>query len=125
MAHTISGVVHDVRYINNKVRSGANGHALQLAVTHPSDSIYNITVSNNVMYGSPGGVITGFYGSSRTASISNVKIAKNTFRDNNQSAVAMTGNLTNVVVSDNVSCNSKGFSVGPGKGNAVVRNTSC
>jgi len=122
VAHTLGGTVHDIRYANNKARSGQRGDGMQFALTDSTDAIYNITLSRNEFYGSPGGIVTGLYGSGKDALVHDVSITGNFFHDNANNAVSMTGHLWNIGVTNNNACRSNGFAVGPGNGNIMTNN---
>lgn len=138
VAHTIDGSVHDVTYAGNIVRGGKGGSGMQLALTNPTDTIYNIKIQNNEFWGSPRGIRTGYYGGTG-GSVYNIIIGgspktgnyihDNTFNDTQSGdAVNIYGNGIdpyNITVSYNRACNAGTFSVGSGNNNVVGHNSSC
>ena len=122
VAHTINGTVHDVRYVDNKIRGGGIfGHGMQFALSSDTDQIYNITISGNEIWGSPAGIMTGYYGG-KVGSVHDVTITGNYFHDNSNYAVSITGRPYNVSITANQTCRSQGFTVTPGPGNLVSGN---
>jgi polygalacturonase len=123
VAHTMNGAVHDVRYVQNKVRGGRHGHGMQFALSATSDQVYNITVTDNEIWGSPAGIITGYYGASGL--VRDVAITRNNFHDNARNAVRITGRPSNVKVTMNRNCASGSLTVVAGSGNVVSGTTGC
>lgn len=138
VAHTIDGSVHDVTYAGNKVRGGRGGSGMQLALTNPTDTIYNIKIQNNEFWGSPRGIRTGYYGGP-DGSVHDVVIGgspatgnyihDNIFNNiNNGDSVNIYGNGIdpyNITATYNKSCKAGTFSVGKGQNNSVRNNTEC
>ena len=118
VAHTINGSVHDLSYVGNKARGGGiYGHGMQFALSSDTDQIYNITISGNEIWGSPAGIVTGYYG--KNGAVHDVAITGNYFHDNSNYAVSITGRPYNVSITANQTCRSQGFTVTPGPGNIV------
>ena len=138
VAHTILGTVHDVTYAGNKVRGGKGGSAMQLALTDPTDTIYNIKIQNNEFWGSPRGIRTGYYGG-KDGSIHDITIGGSTKNGNNihdntfddykvGDAVNVYGNGIdpyNITVSYNKTCKAGSISIGNGEKNTVAHNRDC
>lgn len=124
VAHTMDGgSVHDVRYVGNKVRGGRHGHGMQFALSTTSDQVYNVTVSGNEIWGSPAGIITGYYNSDGL--VRDVSITGNNFHDNARNGVRITGRPTNVKVTNNRACATGSLTVVAGAGNVVSGTTGC
>lgn len=121
VAHTINGEVFDVTYAGNKVRGGRHGAHMQFAYSSPSDRIYDIRVLDNYFYGHIG-IHTGSFGGSGT--VESVLIERNSFMDTPEFSVKLAGTLRDVVVRNNLSCNSGGFIVGQGAGNVNQGNNT-
>ncbi|MFE4198248.1 right-handed parallel beta-helix repeat-containing protein [Paenarthrobacter sp. NPDC056912] len=118
VAQTIGAPVHDVTYRNNKVRGGSHGSGMQLAVgTH---EIYNIIVDNNRFWGSPDGVKTGYYDGN--APVRDVAVKNNSFTDIPGPWLDFHGDLTNITVTDNITCQSGGLKLDDAPGNVVSNN---
>jgi parallel beta-helix repeat protein len=138
VAHAYGGSVHDVNYIGNIVRGGSGGSGMQLALTDPTDTIYNLKIQNNIFWGSPRGIRTGYYGPTG-GSVYNIIIGgspangnyihDNTFNDKGiGDAVHIYGNGIdpfNITVTYNKACNAGTFFVGKGYGNIVRNNKGC
>ena len=117
-AHTMGETVHDIEFLNNTVRGGRHGAAMQLALGEKH--IYNITVRNNLFWGSPVGVHTGYYGGD--APICNVVVSGNTFVDIPGPSVDLFGRLSGVSVTGNKRIRSGDTRVDPGMGNRISGN---
>ena len=94
---------------------------MQFALSSDTDQIYNITISGNEIWGSPAGIMTGYYGG-KVGSVHDVTITGNYFHDNSNYAVSITGRPYNVSVTANQTSRSQGFTVTPGPGNLVSGN---
>lgn len=123
VAHTMNGAVHDVRYVGNKVRGGRHGHGMQFALSATTDQIYNITVADNEFWGSPAGIITGYYGAAGL--VRSVAITGNNFHHNDRNAVRITGRPSEVAVTNNRSCASGPLTVVAGPGNVISGTSGC
>lgn len=122
VAHSIGEAVHDVAYLDNTVRGGRHGSAMQIAVADAG--AYNLTIAGNKFWGSPNGVITGYYGGN--GPVRNIEVRDNTFTDNRGPSVDIFGTVTDIVVTGNKACRSGAFTVAPGAGNRVgVQGRSC
>jgi polygalacturonase len=138
VAHTIGGTVHDVTYAGNTVRGGKGGSGMQLALTNPTDTIYNIKIQNNEFWDSPRGIRTGYYGGTG-GSVHDITIGgspktgnfihDNTFNDTKTGdGVNIYGNGIdpyNITVAYNRTCKAGTVSVGSGKNNVVEHNLGC
>jgi polygalacturonase len=134
VAHTIGAPVYDVLYANNTVRGGSGGAGMQIAVgNYP---IYNLTIRNNDFYGSPSGIVTGYYGSGGNGAVHKVTITGNYIHDlRPDKAFPDDGNaidigrfrapVTNIKVSNNSTCRAGIITVVNGLGNTVTQNRSC
>ncbi|MFP3581114.1 glycosyl hydrolase family 28-related protein [Arthrobacter sp. fls2-241-R2A-200] len=123
VAQTIGGTVHDVAYLENDVRGGSHGAAMQLAVA--GSEIYNITIANNRFWGSPSGIRTGYYGGASKA-VHDVTVKGNIFVDLEGASTDLSGQLENIQVTDNRFCRSGDFNVAAGPNNQIRGNvTSC
>ncbi|HSW87781.1 MAG TPA: hypothetical protein VLG12_01320 [Candidatus Saccharimonadales bacterium] len=141
VAHTIGGTVHDITYAGNIVRGGRGGSGMQLALTDPTDSIYNIKIQNNEFWDSPRGIRTGYYGENgeKGGSIHDIIIGgsektgnyvhDNIFNNiNTGDAINIYGNGIdpyNITVTYNKACKAGTFSVGSGMNNIVENNGNC
>jgi hypothetical protein len=122
IAHTIGGTVHDVTFEGNTVRGGRHGSALQIAVGRYS--AYNLKILNNRLWGSPNGVVTGYYDGN--APIEHVAVSGNTFVDTAGPSVDFFGDLSNISVTDNQLCRSGKIHLPGGNGNSASGNViSC
>lgn len=138
VAHTIGGKTHDVLYAKNKVRGGKGGSGMQLALTEPTDEIYNITIQNNEFWGSPRGIRTGYYGG-KDGSVHDILIGGNAKQGNYihdnifnnynlGDSINIYGNGIdpyNITVSNNYTCNAGIISVGKGENNKESKNVDC
>lgn len=123
VAHAYNGSVHDVRYVDNTVRGGRNGHGMQFAFEKDTDQIYNIYIARNEFWGAPQGILTGWYGS--RASLHDITIADNYFHDNARTSLDLTGRVSNVSVTNNQACRSGAFNVPTGNNNVISGTTGC
>lgn len=123
VAQALGASVHDVTYRNNDVRGGSHGSGLQLAVgTH---EIYNITVDGNRFWDSPDGIKTGYYDGG-TAAVHDVTVENNEFFNLQGPWLNFHGDLENIVVTDNVTCQAGTLMLEDAPGNVVANNvTSC
>ena len=122
VAHSMEDPVHDVAYLGNTVRGGRHGSAMQIAVGKAG--AYNLTISGNRFWGSPGGLITGYYGG--RGPVTNVEVRNNRFEDNPGPSVDIYGKLAGVVLNGNTACRSGEFQVAAGFGNRLdARGYSC
>lgn len=115
VAHSIGEPVHDVAYLNNTVRGGRHGSAMQIAVADAG--AYNLTIKGNRFWGSPNGLITGYYGGQ--GPITNIEVRGNNFVDNRGPSVNFFGAVTKIVVAENNACRSGAFTVANGTGNQL------
>lgn len=136
VAHTIRAPVFDVLYADNSVRGGNNGDGMQLAVgMYP---IYNITIRDNDFYGSPFGIRTGYYNTLIGGAVHDIIITDNYIHDlvpgnafpHGGDAIAISrfgpiGSVTNIIVTDNQTCNAGIIRVVPASGNIVAQNHDC
>jgi polygalacturonase len=122
VAHSMGEPVHDIAYLDNTVRGGRHGSAMQIAVAQAG--AYNLTIANNRFWGSTGGVITGYYGGS--GPVTNIEVRNNRFEDNPGPSVDFYGALQGIVLTGNTACRSGAFNVTSGFGNRVdVQGYSC
>ena len=105
VAHTKGDTVHDLTFSDNQVRGGHGGSGLQIAVG--TYQISNITSADNTFWGSPNGILTGYYGDS--AKVHDIAISGNSIRDDNGPSVELLGRLTNISVTGNNACQSGRF----------------
>ncbi len=117
-AHTMGETVHDIEFLNNTVRGGRHGAAMQLALGEKH--IYNVTVRNNLFWGSPVGVHTGYYGGD--APICNVGVSGNIFIDIPGRSIDLFGRLSGVSVKDNKRIRSGNTRVDTGIRNRISGN---
>lgn len=123
VAQALGASVYDVIYRNNDVRGGSHGSGLQLAVG--DHEIYNITVEGNRFWGSPDGVKTGYYDGG-TAAVREVRVRNNNFFNLQGPWLNFHGDLENIVVKDNVTCQAGTIMLEDAPGNIVANNvTSC
>ncbi|MFW0773665.1 glycosyl hydrolase family 28-related protein [Paenarthrobacter nitroguajacolicus] len=123
VAQALGASVYDVIYRNNDVRGGSHGSGLQLAVG--DHEIYNITVEGNRFWGSPDGVKTGYYDGG-TAAVREVRVRNNSFFNLQGPWLNFHGDLENIVVKDNVTCQAGTIMLEDAPGNIVANNvTSC
>ena len=123
VAQALGGSVHDVTYRNNDVRGGSHGSGLQLAVGE--HEIYNITVDGNRFWGSPDGVKTGYYDGG-TAAVHDVAVTNNEFFNLQGPWLNFHGELENIVVTDNGTCQAGTIMLEDAPGNVVANNgTNC
>ncbi len=115
VAHSIGEPVHDVAYLENTVRGGRHGSAMQIAVADAG--AYNLTIAGNRFWGSTGGLVTGYYGGK--GPVSNVEVRNNRFEDNAGPSVDIYGAVTGIVLSANTALRSGAFQVVSGFGNRV------
>ncbi|WP_157940202.1 glycosyl hydrolase family 28-related protein [Arthrobacter ruber] len=115
VAHSIGDPVHDVAYLDNTVRGGRHGSAMQIAVGEAG--AYNLTIRNNRFWGSTSGLITGYYGG--TGPVTGVEVRDNHFEDNSGPSVDFYGNLEGIVLSGNTASRSGAFTVVDGFGDRV------
>lgn len=115
VAHSIGEPVHDVAYLNNKVRGGRHGSAMQIAVG--AAGAYNLTIKGNRFWGSPNGLITGYYGG--RGPVKNVEVRDNVFQDNAGRSVDFFGAISQIVLAGNTACRSGSFNVTAGAGNWI------
>lgn len=118
VAQTIGAPVRDVIYRNNNVRGGSHGSGMQLAVGN--HQIYNITVEANRFWDSPDGIKTGYYDGS--APVRDIVVRNNSVTDSPGAWLDFHGELSNIKVTDNVSCNSGGMKLDDGPGKVVDNN---
>lgn len=121
VAHSIGEPVHDVAYLNNKVRGGRHGSAMQIAAG--AAGAYNLTINGNVFWGSPKGLVTGYYGA--RGAVKNVQVRDNAFRDNAGRSVDFFGAVSQVVLTGNTACRSGSFNVTAGAGNRIDGRGAC
>ncbi len=135
-AHTIDSSVYDILFAGNKVRGGADGDGLQLAVgNYP---MYNIAVRDNEFWGSPYGIRTGYYDTGTNGVVHNIEIEQNDIHDlvpgvafpNGGDAVNIGGfgaiaPVFDVNVTMNVVCRAGIILVSPGAGNRSSPNLFC
>jgi hypothetical protein len=77
VAHTVAGSseCYELVYANNTVRGGANANSLQIA--GDTVAIRDITISNNVLWGGPGGLTMQWFSGAGGATIRGVTISNN------------------------------------------------
>ncbi|MET3367130.1 UNVERIFIED_CONTAM: polygalacturonase [Jeotgalibacillus campisalis] len=123
VAQALGASVYDVIYRNNVVRGGSHGSGLQLAVGE--HEIYNITVDGNRFWGSPDGIKTGYYDGGRAA-VHDVAVINNEFFDLQGPWLNFHGDLENIVVTHNVTCQAGTIMLEDAPGNIVANNgTNC
>ncbi len=136
VAHTINAAVYDVLYAKNKVRGGAHGDGMQVAVgKHP---VYDITIRANDFYGSPFGIRTGYYATNDKGAVHNVTITGNYIHDlvpgiafpDEGNAVDIgdfgaVAPVTYITVTNNYTCHAGAVIVVQGTGNEVSDNSAC
>jgi polygalacturonase len=115
VAHSMGEAVHDVAYLDNDVRGGRHGSAMQIAVA--DNGAHNLTIAGNRFWGSTGGVRTGYYGG--VGDVTDIELTDNLFEDNNGPSIDLFGNLSGIVLSGNTACRSGGFSVFTGFGDRL------
>jgi polygalacturonase len=136
VAHTIDAPVYNVLYADNTVRGGNDGDGMQLAVgNYP---IYNIVVRDNNFWGSPYGIRTGYWNSGTHGAVHNIAINGNYIHDlvpgkafpDGGDAINIGGfgaiaPVTQITVTDNITCKAGIITVVQGTGNTVVGNRVC
>ena len=126
VAHTLGagGTVHHIRYLNNKVRCGQGGHLLQAALGADGNTIHDILIADNELWGSTRGVMVGWY-STTTATVDKVSIDGNDFHDNGYAVdIATVGaNLTNTTATNNRTHATGVLQIAAGTGNSVSGTT--
>lgn len=115
VAHSMGEPIHDVAYLDNTVRGGRHGSAMQIAVADAG--AYNLTIAGNRFWGSTGGLVTGYYGG--TGPVSNVSVRDNTFTDIPGPSVDIYGAITGIVLSGNTAVRSGAFQVVSGFGTRI------
>ncbi|GAA3276632.1 glycosyl hydrolase family 28-related protein [Paenarthrobacter aurescens] len=123
VAQALGAPVHHVIYRNNDVRGGSHGSGLQLALS--THEIHNITVDGNRFWGSPDGLITGYYDGGHAA-VRDVTVRNNEFFNLQGPWLNFSGDLENIEVTNNLTCQAGTMMLEDAPGNVVAGNfTRC
>lgn len=136
VAHTINAPVYDVLYEDNTVRGGSGGDGMQLAVgNYP---IHDLVIRQNVFWGSPFGIRTGYWKTGTNGSVHNIIINDNYIYDlvpgkafpDGGNAIDMGGfgaiaPVSSIMVTGNIFCNAGIITVIKGVGDTVSHNRFC